>query len=67
MRPNAGARIAPHPEKLRRLVDKAGLTGPQAAALIGVKPRTMYNYLTGATVCPYPVLFCLESLAKGED
>lgn len=54
----------PGPTYLRGLIKVAGLTQNQAARKIGVSERSMRYYLAGQRECPYPVQFCLESLAK---
>ena len=54
---------------LRGLLDRAGLSVPKAAQQIGISDRMLRYYLTPPEsgkkfqVAPYPVQFCLESLA----
>jgi len=37
-------------EQLKAAVARCGLTQPAAAALIGIKPRSLWNWLHGETV-----------------
>lgn len=63
MKPNA-IQHNPSPNYLRDLIEKSGLSQRQAARLVGINERTMRYYLTDERECPYPVQFCLESLAQ---
>lgn len=58
----------PTPERLRELLDLAGLAQAAAAKALGLAPRTMRYYLSSPThpqyrEAPYTVQYALEALA----
>lgn len=64
MKPDA-TKHNPDPAYLRELLARAGLSQRAAARVIGIPERTMRYYLASDDrECPYPVQFCLESLAS---
>jgi len=68
MKPDA-SRHDPRPEYLRALLTEAGLSQREAAARLGVDPRTMRYYLATEdaqrrAAAPYCVQYALEQLAK---
>lgn len=62
MRPDA-AQHNPDPAYLRQLLRKSGQSQAEAAAAIGLKLRTLEDYLSGRSKAPYPVQYALERLA----
>ena len=69
MRPDARL-YDPHPDYLRELVDRTGLSQRAAARAIGISERAMRQYLadpataTTALPAPYPVQYALEQLGR---
>ena len=68
MKPNA-AKHDPRPERLRSLLESAGLTQREAARRIGVSERVMRYYLADSSVkdyrpAPYVVQYALEQLTQ---
>lgn len=67
-KPDARRFANPDPTRLRGLIEAAGLTQEQAAALVGVSARTMRRYLADpastplAQEAPYAVQFAVEHL-----
>jgi len=51
------------PDYLRELLAAAKLSQRSAARVVGVDERTMRYYASGDSPMPYPVQFCLETLA----
>lgn len=65
--PDADAHYDPDPERLRRLIQEAGLTLPQVARATGVGLRTIERYLSPRAPAkgnwiPYPLQFTIEAL-----
>ena len=52
------------PAYLYALIKQTGLTQQEIIALLGVKRRTLTNYLSGTTVPPYSFQYALEMLCK---
>jgi DNA-binding transcriptional regulator YiaG len=42
------------PDELYNLIDRLQITQGEAARILGIAPRTMRNYLSGATAIPEP-------------
>ena len=55
----------PTAAQFRAFLKEHGLTGSQAADLVGVKPRQIRRYVGGDTPVPYAVWFTLR--AKVDD
>lgn len=69
MEPNSELHHDPDPERLRKLLDEAGLTMAEAARRCGVSLRTVERYLSPNALdrgdwCPYPLQFTLEALCE---
>lgn len=67
MRPDA-TRHDPRPDYLRALIARSGLSQRQAAARIGIDPRSLRYYLQPEThptrrAAPYVVQYALERLS----
>ena len=52
------------PGYIRELIGRAGITQKQAAASVGVAPRTIANWLSGEAEWSYPAQYALECLVK---
>ena len=52
------------PAYLYALIKQTGLTQQDIISLLGVKRRTLTNYLSGTTVPPYSFQYALEMLIK---
>ena len=61
MKPNA-ADYNPDPKYLAELIGSLPHTQPELGALLGVDPRTIRRWLSGARQFPYTVQFAIESL-----
>lgn len=49
----------PSPDRVRALLEKAGLSQRKAAKILGINPRTMRHYCAGSLPTPYSIQLSL--------